>query len=105
MFLERLSAEHGIVLKSVDLASFTEEARNVSGQPVPGGAVLVPASVQAIKEFPVTIHVAGTYESFKKFLESMEKNLRLVDVDSLSFSSQSNVKIIDVSIKAKTYYQ
>lgn len=105
VFLERLSAEHGIVLKSVDLASFTEEKRDISGQPTPGGAILTPAPSQKIKEFPVTIQVSGTYESFKTFLENLEKNLRLIDVDSFSFTSQGDAKIIDFSIKAKTYYQ
>lgn len=105
VFLERLSAEHGIVLKSVDLASFTEEKREISGQPTPGGAILTPTSSRTVREFPVTIQVSGTYESFKTFLENLEKNLRLVDIDSFSFTSQGDTKIIDFSIKAKTYYQ
>lgn len=105
VFLERLTAEHGVVLKSVDLASFTEEKRGISGQPTPGGTVLIPAPSQTVKEFPVTIQISGTYESFKAFLENLEKNLRLVDVDSFSFISQGDTKIIDFSIKAKTYYQ
>lgn len=105
VFLERISAENGVVLKSVALASFTEEKRETTGQPTPGGAVLTPPATRTIKEFPITIQVSGTYESFKAFLELLEKNIRLIDVDSLSFSSHGDTKVIDFSIKAKTYYQ
>lgn len=105
VFLERLSAKQGVVLKSVDLASFTEEKHEATRQPTPGGAIPAPLVTRMVNEFPVTMQISGTYESFKAFLELLEKNIRLIDVDSLSFSSHGDTKVIDFSIKAKTYYQ
>lgn len=46
----------------------------------------------------------GTYEGFRGFLDSLQKSLRLIDVDQIDFSSDGE-KAYDFSIKVKSYYK
>ena len=58
------------------------------------------------RELPFSVQVAGTYQDFKKFLVNTERNLRLIDVDEISFSATGKKdESIEFTLKAKTYYQ
>ncbi len=49
----------------------------------------------------------GTYGNFVNFLKSLENNLRIIDVSSISFSSNSGSSLQDVykyNFKIKTYW-
>lgn len=102
VLLENLTNKHDLVLKRVDLAS-TAELKTAGSQPKPSGTPTVSAST--VKEFPLSISVTGSYESFKGFLKDLEKNLRIVDILTLSFTSQGKNDQYDFSLKGKTYYQ
>ncbi len=103
--LERLSAKHGLALKRVDLASSAAQIQPRGGQPRPGGAPAILPKGGALNEFPVGITISGAYESFKGFLSDLEKNLRVVDVQNITFTSPEKSSAFEIVIKAKTYYQ
>lgn len=42
-----------------------------------------------VKEIHLSLEVVGSYSSFKNFLSVLEKNSRLIEIDSLSFFSPS----------------
>lgn len=102
--LESLATKHGLAMRRVDIASAAAQTRPSTGQPRPGGA---PAALPggSINEFPVGIVVSGGYESFKGFLFDLEKNLRLIDVQDVTFTSPEKSSAFEIVIKAKTYYQ
>lgn len=118
VLMENLTTSHSMVLNRIDLAGFTSTK---TGEPEPGGAVvppprpgalpsLKPRSNVSIKDFPLTMNVNGTYETFKTFLRDLEHNLRIIDVEDLSFSAPGSATgnktpTVDFLIKAKTYYQ
>jgi Tfp pilus assembly protein PilO len=107
--IENLAHSRGIILKNVN---FTAEPISAP-QPVPEGgdanAVLPPHSVN------YSFTISSSYESFRSFLDSTEKNLRLVDMTDISFSPSSGTanaqgvsqqsNIYDFLLKAKSYYQ
>lgn len=116
VLMENLTTSHSMVLNRIDLAGFTSlKTGEVSGavpqQPRPGALPsLKPKSNVSIKDFPLTMNVNGTYETFKTFLRDLEHNLRIIDVEDLSFTAPggatgSKSSTVDFSIKAKTYYQ
>jgi len=59
-------------------------------------------------EANINLSVIGSYESFKAFLEQLEKSLRIFDVQSVSFSTPQTAERIAgafrFGVSMKTYY-
>lgn len=107
VLLENLSSAHGLILKRLDLASFTQPAAasTQNPQPKPSGIIISAPLGDKTKDFPIHFSVNGSYKAFKEFLVDVEKNLRLIDIQEISFSSTGKGDNIEFVIKAKTYYQ
>ena len=75
--LEAIAVYSGITFDSV---SFDSSGEIASGIGAVDQEVAVPAGV---KTLPFTVAVAGDYTGLKKYLDGIEKNLRLIDVDSI----------------------
>ena len=110
--MEALALENGVALRRIDLVSPDTEraevpARGGPSQPRPGSvSAQTPARESKDAEtLPFNIQISGSYDSFKKFLASVERNLRLIDVDEIVFGASGKAELLDFSIKAKTYYQ
>lgn len=103
VLMEALAEKHSMGLSSI---VFTPPPAPGVGQPVLGsGAIVIEQS--NVQEFPLSFAVSGSYENFKEYLKTIEKTLRIIDVQSISFTApqdrtQSNISIL---IKAKTYFQ
>lgn len=100
VLLEALAQKNRVVLKQVNL---TEPVSDTGGLPKPGGSVSLPTS-NAFKELPITLNVSGSYEPFKSFLRDLERNLRIIDIVSITFSGSGNNQF-DFNLRGKTYYQ
>ena len=108
--LEALALENGVALRRIDLISPDSERAEVPGrvgtsQPRPGVAQAAILESKDSETLPFNIQISGSYDSFKKFLASSERNLRLIDVDEIVFGASGKAELLDFSIKAKTYYQ
>lgn len=112
--MESLALANGVVLRRIDLVSPQVKEGQSSAQPRAGAATsprpqakaaAPQAPADAAQSLPFNLQVAGSYEAFKKFLASLERNLRLIDVDDISFSASGKGDIGDFTMKAKTYYQ
>ncbi|MDI6602654.1 MAG: type 4a pilus biogenesis protein PilO [Patescibacteria group bacterium] len=84
-FLQKATSQSGLVLKDI--------------QPSTSRPSL---DVEGIKENELSLVVAGTYTSFKNFLSTLEMSSRLIEVESISFSS-SKEDIQDFNLKIKVY--
>ncbi len=124
--VEALTTESTMALRRIDLVSPSsggqgaEKSGTQAGQPRPtgtagsgGGANPVSAGTKKSEtastvalELPFSVQIAGSYENFKKFLINTERDLRLIDVDEISFSAAGKKdESIEFTLKAKTYYQ
>ncbi len=90
-------------LRSVDYKSNDDKSN--------GGAVKLDINNQKYGEIIVTFQTSGQYKNFIAFLADLEKNLRLVDVVSVDFSSGDNSKaenglanFLTYKITLKTYW-
>jgi Tfp pilus assembly protein PilO len=106
--LEVLAAENGVSLRRIDLVTpdveKSEPFGRTLGQPRPSGAAALPGPKEGAEALPFSVQVAGSYGAFKKFLASLEYNVRLIDVEDISFSADKGDNS-EFSLKAKTYYQ
>lgn len=119
---EALTASNGMALRRIDLVSSQKgKATAATGNPLASQPRPTSASAGAMQtgqeglneslsiegtlELPFGVQVAGTYDNFKKFLAALEKNIRLIDVDQVSFSASGKDESLEFTLKAKTYYQ
>jgi Tfp pilus assembly protein PilO len=102
-----------MVLKDVkyNVIDSTETAA-ATGTVIKGGSISKTSSNYGI--FNLEFSISGTYNNFISFTKDLESNLRIVDISSITFSSNtgsvgSNPKISSSDIykydfKIKTYY-
>ncbi len=106
--LENLASANGLIMNSVDFERVTQKiatlpsviritsedilpkkTTNSSVTPASQDAQGSQALVDTYKILSVKLKLSGSYESFKSYLAAVEKNLRLMDITSLSFSAQN----------------
>lgn len=109
--LEQVILHHRLSLKKIDVSSLSNtgsadtSSKPISDSPVPGAIALAPKPKSAVTEFPVTLTVSGTYESFKDFLREVESLLRITTVTDISFNTAEKSSTFDFTVQGKTYYQ
>lgn len=84
--IEQIALPYGMVLKDVKYDAKAQEEEEVK-QPQGGGV-----AVSAPEEYGVWdlgFSTTGTYSNFINFLRDLESNLRIVDVSSITFSSEN----------------
>lgn len=85
-FLQRSSSQSGLVLTEANLSALPS-----------------PTQPSEIQETKVKLTVSGSYSSFKNFLSILEKSARLIEVESLSFSSPPKEESIKFDLQIKVY--
>lgn len=91
--IEDITKASGLILKDIDVkkpediqkSSFEEQKTGV-------GKILV------------TMKVVGPYKSFVSFLENLEKNLRLIEIEKITFIA-GNADSYEYNITADTYWK
>lgn len=59
-----------------------------------------------VQAMSVSIDMDGSYSGFKGFLEDVEKNIRMMDISSISFTRPADEKseVVKFNIKLNSYY-
>ena len=84
--IEKMASPYCMVLKNVKYnATDTKSATTSSTEGIQGGRAIQPLYGVWDLEFSTT----GTYNNFLNFLKDLESNLRIVDISSIQFSSDS----------------
>ncbi len=113
--LEALALDSSTALRRIDLTTPAEAKPQAQGitqglpqpRPVSGApAAAQPKESEKSKDLPFTIQIVGSYASMKQLLVRLEKNLRLIDVENISFNApgKTQTEPLDFLIRAKTYY-
>ncbi len=108
--IEQLAAPYGMALKNVQYSAADTNTAVASTTTVARGG-----SRQARKDYGVLeleFTVSGDYNDFMKFVRDLENNLRIVDIASVEFSSNTSTiagrtpapEIYDYNIQIKTYW-
>lgn len=114
--IEQIALPYGMVLKDVKYnaasASAKEKDAAAKGPAIQGGVIGKTPKDYGI--FDLEFSTSGTYDNFISFTKDLESNLRIVDISSISFSSNttgsdSNSKatgpeIYRYDFKIKTYW-
>jgi len=89
--IDGIAIRYGMSLRSVSV----ELADDSSGE--------ISADVEEYGSVILTFTVTGPYQTFIRFLEDLEKSLRIVDVVGISFSS-SEKDLYEYNVSVQTYW-
>lgn len=94
--VEKIAADSNVVLQSIALAEVPDELGADGGA---GGQ-----SVGTLTNLPTTVSVIGDYTSIKQFVESLQYNRRIIDVDSITFKLNQDRNESELSAKITMYF-
>lgn len=89
--------KHGLAVKNIEVGSVISVPKE--GQDF--GKIKIS---QTVEPMPVQFIVSGTYDSFLSFLGALETNVRLIEVEKVSFVSQGK-DFYDFDINAITFWR
>lgn len=85
-FLQKSSSQNGLILKNITIGSSTPLEK-----------------FSDIKETNLVLSVSGSYSAFKNFLETLRKTARLIEIESIEFSSPAEKEIFSFNLNIKVY--
>ncbi len=91
---DSIAAKYGISIKKID--TDTQEKTN-------NATVIETAGGLPYEVVTVSFSFVATYENFRKFMEDIESSLRIIDIQSVSFTS-SESGLYDFSVSINTYW-
>lgn len=91
--LDAIASKYGMTLRGVSVSQPSSLGQNEAEDA--GGA--------GVRFVTVSFAVNSSYRNFLLFLEDLERSLRLVDVDGVSFQS-SDVDFYEYQVSLKTYW-
>jgi len=95
--VNNIASQHGLTLRNITL---TDDPARVAQQSIG-------PSEKKYSKVGLRFAVNGSYESFRSFLEDLERSLRLVDVDTLGFTAREDAATgapaYDFSVVIATY--
>lgn len=91
--IEQIALPYGMVLKDVKYSTTTKQDTDTT--PVTAGVVQGGGAAQS-KDYGVwdlEFSTVGSYNNFLNFTRDLQKNLRIVDISSIQFSSGSDTRL------------
>ena len=85
--IEQIALPYGMVLKDVKYDTKSEETSVATGA-IQGGAT-VQSAPKDYGVWDLAFSTTGTYDNFLNFTRDLENNLRIVDISSIQFSSDT----------------
>jgi hypothetical protein len=108
--LEKVALPHNMVLKDIKFIADEPETISVPVAAGTGGGVGTrPEAKKDYKVLNMDFSVTGTYANFLNFTRDLESNLRIIDISSVVFSSDTDPKTnptgaYKYNFKIKTYW-
>jgi Tfp pilus assembly protein PilO len=110
----QIAAPYGMTLKDVKYSVTSPVTTPTTTGVVQGGSTSTSASNKDYGVFNLEFSTTGSYSNFMNFTKDLESNLRIVDISSISFSSDTNTNITNTKVgpneiytydfKIQTYY-
>jgi len=87
--IKKTSSENGLILKNMEIQREKEKLEKES----------------RLKKIRADISLVGSYESFKNFISSLEKNARMIEIEDIDFSPKGeNEDNFDFHLKVSAFF-
>lgn len=97
--LEKLTKDRGILLRRIEFSKESSSQSQVRMRTPQKN------STERAQTLSYSFTISANYEVFRSFLAALEKNLRIIDVSDIAFSAGNKTGALEISLKAKSYYQ
>lgn len=105
ILMEERAQRDGLTLQGITLDTKKDaKAPPPSNQPEPA-PITSPPPRTSIKELPFQLSLRGTYDAMKRFLNTLEQSLRLLDVNTLIFQAPNQDNVLNFNVSARAYHQ
>ncbi len=91
--IQGIGSAAGVTIEGINVENLPLEYSKTSSIIEPAGG------------FKATVRLRGSYESLKSYIQSLETNVRIIDVDSLTISGGGKNEPLLTNLVLKTYYQ
>lgn len=98
--LEALTSQNGLILNSIEFSTSAKKQDSAANSAVAGSVAPSGAKITA-----VNLNLSGTHSALRNFLKSVESNLRLMDVNFVSFEVSTVSDLTDFQVMINTYYR
>lgn len=95
--MDSLASQYGMRIRNVSIEA-PDEKKTKSRQ-----TQTVGPDERTYESMVLSFTVSGQYDTFRTFLTDLEQSLRLVDIESLSFTS-TDVGLYDFTVSLRTYW-
>lgn len=107
--LEKVAAPYGMVLKDVKYNAGESDSTSLATGGVAAGGAPRGAVQKDYKVLTMDFSVSGNYNNFLNFTRDLESNLRIIDISSVTFSSEVDPKtnaggLYKYNFTIKTYW-
>lgn len=108
--IEKIASPYGMILKDVKYETASREVEKPKNSVVQGGAAIKKNSSE-YGVWDLSFSIEGSYSNFLNFTRDLENNLRIVDISSIQFSSETaanssknTAESYSYSFTVKTYW-
>lgn len=107
--IDRTAKQYGMILNSVKF-DVDQSAKAGSSTTTASTTVAIRDNKTALENkkdynsFNLTMTFSGNFSNFTKLMSDIEKNLRIIDVSSITFDAQDGKDIYKYEVKAKIYW-
>jgi Tfp pilus assembly protein PilO len=96
--LNAAASQYGMVLQNVKIDASTDTP-TIPGRPGPGG------QSPDVGNLTITFSVAGPYNGFTNFIKTIEKSLRIIDIQKATFTATDPKSTnYQYTVAVKTYW-
>lgn len=92
--INNIAAQYGMALKNINLAQ-TDSATT------PANSYAIGPTEDRFKAVQLKFSITGSYEDFRSFVRDLERSLRMVDIEAISFGASKDE--YDYAITISTY--
>ena len=102
--IEQIASPYGMVLKDVKYNTIDTNATVAATAVAQGGGNAKPMS-KDYGTFDLEFSTSGSYDNFINFTKDLESNLRIVDISSISFSSDTTNTVVSAKTTSPEIYK
>jgi len=92
--VEGMAESSGLLITNVGLSGVDDQKKVVSDN----------QNGSQFNSFHIDLHLAGSYKAFLSFLGSLEKSLRIIEIEEITFSS-GDIDLYKFDVKIKSYWK
>ncbi len=91
--IQGIAKGNGVIIEGINVEALPLEYSKTS------------SVVEPVGRFKITVQLTGSYGAIRGYIQSLETNVRIIDIDSIAISGGGTSGPLKADLAIKTYYQ